>query len=269
MNDKDLRDLFAAPDELEPLNPAAIIAGAHRRRRRRDLFAGGVAAVAVLAVAVGSLVAVTHSNTGAPAKPPVAGVTSPAPTKPTSPKLPPGKATKLTTAACLSAYAGQAPNAPTSKAQVIGTVDGAEGRLMVVADSKYFGVCENSYGSEPSIREAARIKRPTTSDSDAFAVANDGIDNAQGQTHEFYWGGGLLPRGVAGVRYIFPDGKTVDAKVFGEYWAVRYLSTSLRVIGQGPPGRVAVRLIGADGSVVKEFKLVDGTQTCAQISHGC
>jgi len=269
MNDKDLRDLFAAPDELAPLDPATIIAGAHRRRRRRDLVTGGVAAAAVLVVAVGGLLAVNHSTAGGPAKPPVAQVTSPTPVKKSGPPPTPSRASALTKAVCLATYAEQLPDVLSSKAQVVGSVDGAEGRLMIVADSKYFGVCENSFGSGTSIREAARIKRPSTSDSDAFAVANDGLDGAQAKTHEFYWAGGLLPQGVTGVRYVFPDGKAVDAKVFGEYWAVRYLSASLRVIGQGPPGRVVVRLLGADGSVVKEFKLVDGTQTCAQISHGC
>jgi hypothetical protein len=33
--------------------------------------------------------------------------------------------------------------------------------------------------------------------------------------------------------------------------------------------RIRVQLLAADGSVVRRFMLTWGTQTCAQISHGC
>jgi hypothetical protein len=269
MNDHDLRDLFAAPDELAPLDPATIIAGAHRRRRR-DLLSGSVAGIAVLAVAAGSLLAVNHSNAGGPAKPPVAQLTSPTPSPSkqlTTPHLP-SNATALTKAACLTAYADWLPGAPSAKSKVIGTVDGAEGRLMIVADSKYFGVCENSFGTEPSIREGARVKRPAKSDSSAFAVANNVLANTT-PNRDFYWAAGLLPTGVAVVRYTFPDGKAVSAKVFGKYWALRYKSTGPAIQDWNKVPRIKVEQLAADGSVVKEFRLVYGEQSCAQISHGC
>jgi hypothetical protein len=35
------------------------------------------------------------------------------------------------------------------------------------------------------------------------------------------------------------------------------------------PAKIRVRLLAANGSVVNDFRLEWGAQTCAQISHGC
>jgi hypothetical protein len=264
MNDHDLHDLFAAPDELAPLDPATIIAGAQRRRRRRDLFAGGVAAVAVLAVAVGSLVVVNRSNAGGPAEPPIAGVSTPTPKPPAAPS----HASKLTRTACVAAYKGWAPIAPSTKAATRGTIDGAEGRLMIVADSKYVGVCENSYGSEPSIRRAARVTDIQPDNHDAFALATDRLD-VPGRTYQLYWGAGLFPLGAQGVHFTFPDGKTVEAKVVGRYWMLRYRSSTVPT-DFTKTSRIRVQVwITAPRFVIQNFQLTWGQQTCAQISHGC
>ena len=69
-------------------------------------------------------------------------------------------------------------------------------------------------------------------------------------------------------RYTFPDGKTEDAAVVGSFWLLRHLSSGPAATGV-PTTRIRVRLVSASGAVVNDFRLAWGTQTCAQISHGC
>ena len=56
--------------------------------------------------------------------------------------------------------------------------------------------------------------------------------------------------------------------VDGGFWLMRHVSD--RVPPSGPPTTtIRVRLLSASGAVVNDFRLIWGTQTCAQISHGC
>jgi len=74
MNDNDLRDLLQVdPDELTPLDPSQVIAGAHRRRRTRGLLSAGIAAAAVAAVVAGSIQVAADRDGREPFAPPVAG----------------------------------------------------------------------------------------------------------------------------------------------------------------------------------------------------
>ena len=78
----------------------------------------------------------------------------------------------------------------------------------------------------------------------------------------------MLPAGVATVRYSFVDGAVVDAEVSNGFWMMRHVSTV-------PPGahdlgdRIRVQLLSPSGAVLNDVRLNWGTQTCAQISHGC
>lgn len=274
MNDDELRAALRQDDGIQPLDPAAVIAGAHRRRTR-DLISGGAAAVAVLAVAAGGIVAANRSTTGAPVVPPVAGTSSPTPHKtpfstPTSARVTPGPTGSALVTACRAALAS-APDSPGSKAIRRAVHGGPEGELIIVADSKNWGACDTAFPGNDQPQVTARapgpIQRPAVGDADAFAVANNQI-SFDTKSYEYYWAAGLMPTGVAKIRYAFPDGETADSVVFGKYWTMRHRSP--QPADSAPLGqRIQVQLLAANGSVVRTFLLTWGTQTCAQITHGC
>ncbi|MFI7060342.1 hypothetical protein ACIBL3_05115 [Kribbella sp. NPDC050124] len=288
----DLRAALAPDDTITPLDPARVIAGARRRRKVRGLATAGVASVAVLAVAAGGLLASdwTLGTAPEPADPPLvvsteptptprptplpptpsnltpgatitsgSGVTTPGPTAsdpPTSPPTPP------TVPSCLVASNGEPAPGPAAKQR--GTLGNS---LIVVADSNYWMACDTTFRTTPSARRPAKLQRPAVQDNDAFAVANNVIETAAGQ-RDYFWAAGMLPAGVATVRYSFVDGAVVDAKVSNGFWMMRHVSTL-------PPGahdlgdRVRVQLLSPTGAVLNDVRLNWGTQTCAQISHGC
>jgi hypothetical protein len=77
MNDNDIRELLQAdPDELTPLDPATVIAGAHRRRRTRGVITAGIASAAVAAVVAGSIYTAADQDGREPFAPPIAGTPS-------------------------------------------------------------------------------------------------------------------------------------------------------------------------------------------------
>ncbi len=206
MNDKrrvtpedDLRAALAPDDTIASLDPARVIAGARRRRKVRGLAAAGVAMVAVVGVAAGGFLASGGSLGNAP-QPADPGLTVPGPTlsthdrstprppsqnastapprgKTSSPVTAGPEATGTTVApptlaACLQEAAVAGQPAPGSGAKQRGSLGG---RLIVVADSKYWMACDNTFRSTPSAREPAKLQRPSTEDSDAFAVAGNTI----------------------------------------------------------------------------------------------
>jgi hypothetical protein len=87
MNDEDLRDLLQADaDELSPLDPSRVIAGAHRRRRTRGMVAAGIASAAVAVVVAGGVYGTANQGGSEPFSPPIAGAPTVAPPKPSAPK---------------------------------------------------------------------------------------------------------------------------------------------------------------------------------------
>jgi hypothetical protein len=121
-------------------------------------------------------------------------------------------------AACkkLLASSGERPG---RNAKVVARLDGSPGAVLVLADSNYWAGCDTAYArhdGQGSIRQPARITKPSASDADAFAVANNIIPTA-GKDYEYYWAAGLLPAGVAKIAYTFPDGGTTNAVVKGNY----------------------------------------------------
>jgi hypothetical protein len=155
---------------------------------------------------------------------------------------------------------------------VVARLDGAPGAVLILADSKYWAGCDTAYArhdGQGSLREPARISKPSTTDADAFAVANNIIPTA-GKNYEYYWAAGMMPSGVTKIAYTFADGVTTNAVVKGNYWVMQYRQAKPWVEGaDADQSRIEVTLSGANGTVVRSFKLVWGEQTCAQISHGC
>jgi len=282
----DLRVALLPDDSIAPLDPARVIAGARRRRKVRGLAAAGVAAVAVIGVAAGGFLAGGGSLGNAP-QPADPGLTVPAPTLATQDRPTPrpsetpnastppetetagpegtgSTAAPPTVASCLQEAAAAGEPAPGSAAKQRGSLDG---RLIVVADGNYWMACDNTFRPTPTARKPAKLQRPSTQDNNAFAVAGNTITTAAGE-RDFFWAAGMLPTGVATVRYSFVDGAVVDAEVSNGFWMMRHVSTV-------PPGahdlgdRVRVQLLSPSGAVLNDVRLNWGTQTCAQISHGC
>jgi hypothetical protein len=279
----DLRVALAPDDTIAPLDPARVIAGARRRRKVRALATAGVASVAVIGIAAGGFLAASGSLDNAP-QPADPGVidptvdstprTSPTPqpsyeTPSATPAPPTGQtagstATPPTVADCLQEAAATGDPGPGSAAKQLASLDG---RLIVVADSKYWMACDTTVRPTPTARKPAKLMKPSVQDSNAFAVANNEIETAAGR-RDFFWAAGMLPDGVATVRYSFVDGAVVDAEVSNGFWMMRHVSTV-------PPGvedlgsRVRVQLLSRTGAVLNDVRLNWGTQTCAQISHGC
>ncbi|GAB3814681.1 hypothetical protein [Kribbella italica] len=319
MNDHDfgddLRDALRPDDGIRPLDPATVIAGAHRRRRMRGLAAAGLASVAVLAIAAGGLLA-SGSPTGtapAPAAPPTTGTTGVRPGTPTPPgtpsaPTPPANFPDATPSGQISAGRTIVPNTPLTAADLPtlstdnpakpnasrgaafaaqcrtallaqdpgpgpaatkrATLEDRDGITMILADSTRWGACDNGYDSpEVTLRQPASMQRPSRDNLQALAVANNRVTR-NGQDYEYYWAAGLLPKSVAGLRYTFPDGATVNATVTGGFWLMKHRSATP---GGGPPGAppIKVELLAQDGSVLVTRELEWGLHTCAQISHGC
>lgn len=284
MIDDELRDALRSDDGIEPLDPAKVITGAQRRRRNRDLTTGSLAAVAVLAVVVGGVIATDGTNSGAPVDPPVVGTPSSTPsarssTTPRAASTPAMSAAQLL-ANCKVALAEEDPK-PGANATQQALLESPQGSVLVIADSKYWAACDNGYISEGeaqvSARRPADLAAPSPEDTDAFAVAQNRLTQPSGNydDFEYYWAAGRLPTGVKTVRYTFPDGKTVDATVQGKYWLMHYWSLQQTPGGSeggatpGAPERIRVRLVAADGTVVNDFRLAEPEQICAQITHGC
>jgi hypothetical protein len=263
----ELRAALAPDSSIPPLDPARVIAGAHRRKTRTFATAA-VAVIAVAGVATGGILGRTLADAPEPADPALTTATpSSTPVPSAKQTVTPGRTasntTPLTPAACLAELNGQ--QGPGTKATQQSMLDDALGKTVVLADSRYWVVCDNS-GGQVSARAPQRLKRPGVQESDAFAVATEVLDRPDGQ-REFFWAGGMLPSGVATVRYTFPDGKSVDAAVAGSFWLLRHLSTAPPA---GPSAKqIRVRLLSGANAVLADFRLDWGTQTCAQISHGC
>jgi hypothetical protein len=174
-------------------------------------------------------------------------------------------------AACkkLLASSGERPG---RNAKVVARLDGSPGTVLVLADSHYWAGCDTAYArhdGQGSIRQPAGVAKPSASDADAFAVANNIIPTA-GKDYEYFWAAGLLPAGVGKISYTFPDGVTTSAIVKGNYWLMQHRTASPWVEGaDANQSKIAVTLSRADGSPLRTFHLAWGTQTCAQISHGC
>ncbi|TCC52603.1 hypothetical protein E0H75_02240 [Kribbella capetownensis] len=303
MNDKgrspedEVRDALAPDGTIEPLDPAGVIAGARRRRRTHVLATAAGASVAVIAIATGGFLVRGDNLGNAPApanhgptalvsppypaptrSPSLAGVTprppaalpsaqSSAPVPSANPNVPetPGTSAQLTVASCRTAADGEP--GPGAAAKLRGTASDEAGKTIVIADSRYWMACDSTYGAEVSARKPATLKKPGVQDNNAFAVANNTVDTVDGQL-DYFWAAGLVPDGVATVRYSFADGETVDAEISNGFWLMRHVAGI-------PPGahdlgdRVRVQLLSATGGVLNDVRLNWGTQTCAQISHGC
>ncbi|MDX6253383.1 MAG: hypothetical protein QOF10_6743, partial [Kribbellaceae bacterium] len=150
--------------------------------------------------------------------------------------------------------------------------DGAPGSVLVLADGNYWAGCDTAYGrhdGQGSLRKPAKIRQPAAFDADTFFVANNLIP-VNGKEYEYYWAAGILPAGVAKISYSFPDGVTTNAVVQGSYWVMQHQeATPWKQGADADRPQIKVRLTRANGSVIDTIPLTWGTQTCAQLSHGC
>jgi len=260
----------------------------------KQLAVGGLAMTAVAGIAVGAAAAANDSPPDTPAAAPLGGP------EPATPSLTPsqaGRATPVPAPAVVTqgkrTLPAGAPTRPQEKplpkdavkacqmllqsqhplksAKLAVRLDGAPGAVVVLADSNYWAGCSTAYArhnGEGSLREPAKLGKPPAT-ADTFAVANNLIP-MQGKEYDYYWAAGQLPAGVAKIAYTFPDGAIEHAVVKGNYWLMQHREAKPWVQGSDPKRpKIKVTLQRPDGSVLKEFRLTWGEQTCAQISHGC
>lgn len=247
----------------------------------KQLAVGGLAVAAVAGIALAAAAAndspdiPTASSVGGPdpatpsqatpATVPQGKTTLPAgvPTRPREKALPKG-AVK----ACKELLESQRP---LGSAKVVARIDGEPGTVLVLANGNYWAGCSTAYArhnGEGSLRKPAKVGRPPVT-ADMFAVANN-IIPMQGKEYDYYWAAGQLPLGVARIAFTFPDGATTNAVVKGNYWLMQHREARPWVPGSDVSrAKIKVTLHRSNGSVLKEFRLTWGEQTCAQITHGC
>ncbi len=256
----------------------------------KQLAVGGLAVAAVAGIAVGAAAAANDSPTDTPVAAPLGG---PDPAIPSVTPRKPGRATPAVVTQGKTTLPAGVPTRPQEKplpkdavkacqkllqsqhplksAKLAARLDGAPGAIVVLANGNYWAGCSTAYArqnGEGSLREPAKLGKPPAT-ADTFAVANNLIP-MQGKEYDYYWAAGQLPAGVAKIAYTFPDGATEHAVVKGNYWLMQHREAKPWVQGSDPKrAKLKVTLQRSDGSVLKEFRLTWGEQTCAQISHGC
>ncbi|MEU4192881.1 hypothetical protein AB0E69_13350 [Kribbella sp. NPDC026611] len=161
---------------------------------------------------------------------------------------------------------------PGRGAKPVARVDGAPGTVLILADSKYWAGCDTAYargGDGGSIRRPDAVTGVAPGDAAAFTVANNVIP-INGKLYEYYWSAGRVPAGVSKISYAFPDGRTTNAVVQGKYWIMQHRAPAPVKDGDpAPTTLIKVTLYGANGHAFRDFLLVWGEDTCAQMSHGC
>ncbi|MEU4390650.1 hypothetical protein [Kribbella sp. NPDC023855] len=262
-----------------------------RKNVVKQLAVTGLAVAAVAGVAVAAAAAANSSpNTPATAQaggpapstpaPPTTGLSTPAPStvrqgKSTLPLGVPARPQekplpKDAVKACKELLAAQ--DQPLRPVKVAARLDSEPGSVLVLADGNHWAGCSTAYArhnGQGSLRQPAKPATPSVT-AETFAVANNLIP-VKGKEYDYYWAAGRLPSGVAKIAYRFPDGVTTEAVVQGDYWLMQHRAAKPYVAGSSVANRtkIKVTLQRANGSVLKEFHLIWGEQTCAQISHGC
>ncbi|WP_232679947.1 hypothetical protein [Nocardioides sp. R-C-SC26] len=157
---------------------------------------------------------------------------------------------------------------------------------VVTGDSETFGVfyragrrwtsCERT-PSTVTVQGGGRVDAPFDRDDVApWRVSSNVIDMAADRMRQVFAAGGPLPEGVTGIGYVFPDGITQQAEIVeddggGTWWRVLYSPVDGVLTDPAvnqmdlAPIQVQVALSGT----VHRFTLAWGTDTCAQLNHGC
>lgn len=269
MSDNELRQaLRDLPEESTPLDPARVIAGAHRRRRTRRAAAAGVASAAVVAV-----VAVIAFTAGTPEVEPGPAGETPRP-KPTAVRTTGGAEAAKALAACragLKAYP-EPGELPKFTGPPVANLAGPIGSTVIFADAKAWVACDNSRAvgesATVSLLKARKLAPPAAGDASAFEVSGLTI-NVKAKPYGYFWAAGKRPAGVAKVSYTFPGSVTRVAENVGDYWIIQYREAEPTPEGQIDRAKIQVRLLRADNSVLRTHTLTWGEQTCAHINHGC
>ena len=156
--------------------------------------------------------------------------------------------------------------------RTVARLDGTPGTVLILADSNYWAGCDTAFartgGGQGSIRQPTKLANPAPGDAEAFTVANNLIP-INGKQYEYYWAAGQLPSGVTKISYAFPDGRTTNAVIQGKYWLMQHQTATPWKEGTAPTTLIKVTLYGANGHALRDFLLVWGEDTCAQITHGC
>lgn len=195
-------------------------------------------------------------------------------TTPDPNERPPAKPAKEPEAICRELLTAHGERVPGQDARVVASTAGRWGTTMILADGNRWAGCDTAgyRYNNASLREPARIAKPSAGDDDAFAVD----EYAQSQTwsggepwYQYFWAAGMVPDGVAKIMYTFPGGRTAFAKITGDYWVMQHEGGPIAMGQDNDQPNIKVTLTRPDGSVIRTFPLAWGEQTCAVVNHGC
>jgi hypothetical protein len=196
----------------------------------------------------------------------------------TQPEPPPSRPLKDPVSICRELLAEHATNTgepvPGRDARTVASTTGRWGTTLILADGNRWAGCDTAgyTHNAASLRDPARIDKPSTGDEDAFAVdeyAQSAKWTDTGPWYQYFWAAGMVPDGVAKIMYTFPGGRTAFAKITGDYWVMQYEGGPIAMGQDQDRPNIKVTLTRADGSVIRTFPLVWGEQTCEVTNHGC
>jgi len=109
---------------------------------------------------------------------------------------------------------------------------------------------------------------PQDVDAGTFDFAFNVASNYGDYSGDLAWAGGVLPRGVTDIIYVFPDGHAEPAVVKDGYWVMQYLSEAPWGRNANKTEPVQVHLRGPEGEQTVTVPLGSGAG-CNQVTHGC
>lgn len=240
-----------------------------------------LAAAAVAAITAGGYgVATTlgDGDRGNDGVAPAGGTTSPTPPKPspsgrTPPQNPPSTTPTLTAEGaydtCETQVRRQARlmgDGPVGDVQGRVITSTADATTVVVSDGMSAWAC--NVAPDTALSHEVPDAPPHDVDAGTFAFALNAASNVGAGPGNLSWAGGVLPRGVSGLTYVFPDGHAEPAVTNDGYWVMQYLSPEPWGRNLNTTDPVQVQLTGPGGDQTVTVPL--GFETvCNQVTHGC
>lgn len=253
------------PDEVRARMRSELIESTAERtpRRRNGWLVPAVAAAAVAAVVAGATLLLNggEDGTGGTGLQPAGGGTG---TEPTS------TVTTEPSPATTPVQVSQVPCAQQMEqflpgAELASTISHVDGVSALYTTARKWVLCDTwQMGDEPRVTLTAVQPDGVAVGKELFTL----YMNFGGSGEAEYGAGGALPDGVTAISYAFPDGHTEQAEITGGMWSMVYLPTSGPLTKGRLPSEPVTVSVTADGHR-QSWDLEWGTDTCAQINHGC
>ncbi|ADB34729.1 hypothetical protein Kfla_5724 [Kribbella flavida DSM 17836] len=260
MRAEDLAEALQAEPIGDPLDPATVIAG-YRRRRRRNLAVAASTALVLVVLGGGAQLL----GGGAPSPLPPA---APPSSVPTVARAPGAAEAERACRAEVAATANRArrPPKPSTTARVVAEqrVNATGGHLLVLADDTSWVGCDTAADGGKAVITSATDNNAAV-DAGTFAAAYN-VLKVSGTLRSYRWAAGVLPPGVAKVRYTFWDGSRSVSQARDGYWIMQHVSDA-PASGNDVTRPIRVDLLDGGGTVTKTYQ-VDPTD-CPLTTRGC